>query len=112
MEVYLTDTNILIGCIRGRQDRVSLLRQLLTTGGMLSCSVITVGELYSGMRSHEQPRTDELLAGMLQFDATSEIARLAGRFKNTWATQGRTFSLDDMIIAATAMVHGLTLVTS
>jgi predicted nucleic acid-binding protein len=48
----------------------------------------------------------------MQYEITPEIARLAGDLKNSWAARGRTFSLLDMMIAATAMVHDLILVTA
>ncbi len=112
MDVYLTDTNILIGSIRGRADRFALLDEIVSSGGLLACSVITVGELYSGMRGHEKARTERLLKEMIQYEVTLEIARLAGDLKNRWASRGRTLSLLDTLIAATAIVHDLILVTS
>lgn len=39
------------------------------------------------------------------------IARRAGKLKNTYARLGQTLALDDTIVAATALEHGLTLMT-
>jgi predicted nucleic acid-binding protein len=112
MDVYLTDTNILIGCLRGRKDRLALLASIVDSGGLLACSVITIGELHGGMRQHERPQTEKLLAELVPYEITPEIARLAGDLKNSWTARGRTFSLLDTMIAATAMVHDLILVTA
>jgi predicted nucleic acid-binding protein len=112
MDLYLTDTNILIGCLRGRADRLALLTKIAESGGVLACSVITVGELHAGMRPHERPQTERLLSELVQYEISPEIARLAGDLKNTWAGRGHTFSLLDMMIAATAIVHDVTLVTA
>src|SRR5580658_1637064 len=112
MDVYLTDTNILIGCLRGREDRLALLSNIVASGGLLACSVITIGEVHSGMRAHEREQTEKLLAELVQYDITPEVARLAGDLKNSWAARGCTFSLLDTMIAATAIVHDLILVTA
>ena len=108
---YLIDTNILVNAIRRKRGRLELLQQLVETGGSLACSVITAGELYAGMRPHEKDRTLELLSGFEEFEVTGELARYAGLLKNEWAAKGYILTLPDMIIAATAMAHGLVLVT-
>jgi predicted nucleic acid-binding protein len=112
VENYLTDSNILIDCLRGKRDRVQLLERLVSSGGMLGCSVVTIGELYAGMRSHEAKRTEELMAQFHHYEVTTEIARHAGLLKNEWAARGRTIALADTMIAATAIAHKLTLVTA
>ena len=112
MDNYLTDSNILIDCLRGQPDRIALLERLLASGGTLGCSAITIGELYAGMRSHEAKRTEELVSQLLHYQVTSEIARHAGLLKNEWSRKGRTIALADTMIAATAIAHKLTLVTA
>ncbi len=42
---------------------------------------------------------------------SGEIARRAGSLKSEFARSGKTLSLADMIVAATALEHGLTLMT-
>jgi predicted nucleic acid-binding protein len=108
---YLLDTNVLVHAIRRKKNRWELLDQLVRSGGNLGCSVITLGEIYAGMRSHEKERTEELLAQFDQYDVTGEIACAAGALKNEWATKGFVFTLPDMLIAATALRYKLTLVT-
>lgn len=39
------------------------------------------------------------------------IARRAGSLKSAYARKGQTLDLPDMIVAATALEHGLTLMT-
>lgn len=112
MAVYLIDTDVLIDAIRQKKERWDLLRRLVAGGGSLACSVVTIGELYAGMRAHEKARTEELLAEFQRYEVTSEIARYAGLLKNDWSAQGYTFSLPDMMIAATAIAHKVILVTA
>jgi predicted nucleic acid-binding protein len=111
MNSYLIDTNILVLAIRQRQNKWELLRGLVVTGATLSCSVITLGEIYAGMRPHERVRTEELLSVLDSHPVTVEVARLAGLLKNEWKVKGFTLTLPDMLIAATAIAHGLTLIT-
>ncbi|MBI4905940.1 MAG: type II toxin-antitoxin system VapC family toxin [Acidobacteria bacterium] len=108
---YLIDTNILIQAVRRKKHRWELLNRLVESGGSLECSVMSIGEVYSGMRRHEKERTEELLAGLVLHEVTEEIARYAGLLKNEWASRGVTLTLADMIIAATAIANRLTLVT-
>ncbi len=108
---YLVDTNILIHAIRQKKGRWELLQGLVEAGGSLACSVLTVGELYAGMKPHERARTEELLDGFERHEVTEEIARYAGLLKNEWTLKGFTFTLVDMMIAATAIAHDLTLIT-
>jgi predicted nucleic acid-binding protein len=108
---YLVDTNILVDAIRQKKGRWELLEGLVQAGGSLACSVLTVGELYAGMKPHEKARTEELLAGFECHEVTEDIARYAGLLKNEWKAKGFTFGLVDMTIAATAIAHKLVLVT-
>lgn len=108
---YLVDTNVIVHAIRQKKGRWEFLEGLVRAGGSLSCSVLTVAELYTGIRPHEKARTEELLNGFSHHDVTEEIARYAGLLKNEWTAKGFTFTLVDMIIASTAIAHQLTLVT-
>ena len=112
MAAYLLDTNILIDVLRQRNKRRDLLRQLAAGGGSIACSVITVGELYVGIQPQEKAGTEELLAELDHYDVDTEIARYAGLLKREWAARGRTLALVDMLIAATAILHKLVLVTT
>ena len=59
-----------------------------------------------------EAQVTKLLLGCLEFyEATPEVARIAGRLKYEWARRGVTLSLADVLIAATAMHYGLALIT-
>jgi predicted nucleic acid-binding protein len=111
MASYLVDTNILVLALRRKLGKWELLKGLVAAGATLGCSAITIAELYAGMRSHEKPATDALLAELDCYDVTVGIARGAGMLKNTWKSKGQTLSLDDTLIAATAIAHRLILIT-
>ena len=111
MASYLVDTNILVGALRRKLGRWELLRGLVESGGTLGCSAITIGELYAGMRPHEREATEALLEEFDCYDVTVGIARGAGLLRSAWKAKGQTLTLDDTLIASTAIAHRLILVT-
>ena len=64
------------------------------------------------MRSNEEERAKDLFATMLRYELTADIAINAGRLKQELRTKGITISVPDALIAATALEHGLTLITN
>ncbi|MGH9770125.1 MAG: type II toxin-antitoxin system VapC family toxin [Candidatus Acidiferrales bacterium] len=111
MKVFLPDTNILVDALNGKRGRQLLLSELVLKGHALACCSVTVAEVYSGMRPHEAARTEQLLSSLVWYEITRAVARRAGRLRFDWARQGATLSLADTLIAATALEHGLTLIT-
>ncbi|UJS23342.1 type II toxin-antitoxin system VapC family toxin [Thiothrix winogradskyi] len=79
-------------------------------------SVITVEEIHFGLAWKNNARIRTWFEHFLQnhctvLPVTPEIARLAGEMRGSLQTQGSTREQADMLIAATAAVHGLPLVT-
>jgi predicted nucleic acid-binding protein len=111
MQRLLLDSCIVIDVLRARQDRHIWLAAQATAGHELHCSVLTITEVLAGMRPHEQPRTLALLANLTSLDVTYSIAEHAGLLAQQWRSRGVTLSLPDTTIAATAIAHGLMLVT-
>ena len=107
----LLDTSVLIDVLRGRNNRRSLLANLLRDGHSLTTSVLNVAEVYAGMRPGEEARTGEFLSGLECFELHESTARVAGQLKNSWAKKGRTLTLADTIVAAIAIENRCTLFT-
>lgn len=108
MSKVLFDTDILIDILRGREAIRTFLLDL-TDHSVPCCSVISVAELYAGMRPEEKHATDVLLDGIVIIPLVREIAEVAGRFKSQ--VKSRRLELADCLIAATAFVEGATLAT-
>jgi predicted nucleic acid-binding protein len=107
----LLDTSVLIDVLRGREDTRVLLARLVREGHFLSTTVQNIAELYAGMLSGEEPKTEQFLGGLECFDLSAAEARLAGRLKNSWQKKGRTLTLSGTIIAAVAIEHRCVLMT-
>ena len=93
----LVDTDVCIDHLRGA-------RPLGRGAGVISYSVITRSELFAG-RTNET-RVDEFLAPFREIAVDRSIAERAGRLR-----RGSPLRTPDALIAATAIEHGLELVT-
>jgi predicted nucleic acid-binding protein len=75
-----------------------------------------VEEVIYGLAWKPNPRVRAWFEGFLEtycdvLPATAEIARRAGELRGELQARGQTRSQSDMLIAATAQLHALTLVT-
>jgi predicted nucleic acid-binding protein len=109
--ILLLDTTVLLDVLRARQNRRSLLGDVVAAGHVLATSAVNIGEVYAGMRRGEEDRTEAFLSSLVCYPTTGAIARRAGSLKSAWAQKGRTLSLVDMMVAATALEHGLAFIT-
>lgn len=106
----VVDTHILIDHFHGNTHATAFVREALLRGDTLIISIATVSELLAGMRLGEEEDTDAILSLFQIFPADEPIARMAGAFLNKY---GRKHHIDlgDALIAATAQVHGMLLIT-
>lgn len=111
MSDYLLDTNILILYLRKTAGYYDLL-DTLAKDDVLYISAITRLEIIRGMRERERQDTFNLLDSLESIDITIEVADKAGELIRIWRTQGAILEDADAIIAATALDHGLALVTT
>ena len=111
MPDYLLDTNILILHLRQSPPITALLTSWGDTS-VLYISAITRAEILAGMHPHEAAHTLELLDSLTSIIVNEAIADHAGRLIYQYARQGMHISFPDALIAATALQHDLTLVTT
>ena len=107
----LMDTDVLINYIRGYEAFVGLLDEL-SESEELFISAMTRLEILAGVRRHERVRTLEILEALTYVGLPDEIVAQAEQVLMDYRTQGITLSVPDSLIAASALVMGLRLVTT
>jgi predicted nucleic acid-binding protein len=105
---HLLDTCVLIDYLRDREAAVEVIRRLPKRP---SVSVVTIAELYAGVRNEQERDRIEALPALLDVrDVDLEIARLAGSYRLQYRGN-HGVGMPDALIAATARIHGARLVT-
>jgi hypothetical protein len=104
----LIDTDVLIDYLRGKQEAVDYVDNLTAP---LFLSVITVAELYAGVRDGaERTKLDAFINAFSTVPLDREIGVTGGLYRRDYGKSHGT-GLADALIAATARLHSLTLVT-
>lgn len=107
---FLLDTDVLIWHLRGHEPTEELLREL-ESEQPLGCSVLSVFEVWSGVRAEEEESTLRFLSVLHNIPADEAIAFKAAEYWREFRRQGVTLGQADALIAATANVLNLVLVT-
>jgi tRNA(fMet)-specific endonuclease VapC len=116
---YLLDTNICIGIINGRPEKVRLrAAEALGRGEQFATSSIVVHELWYGVRKSRQiERNASALVGFLSrdievLDYTERDAQAAGEIRAELERSGVRIGEYDTLIAGQAFSRNLLLVTA
>lgn len=113
---YLLDTCVISDFIKGEPNTLTRLRS--TPPAQIFISALTLMELRYGLLLNPakartlQPMIESLVntITILSFDA--DAASHAAHIRSSLKTQGTPIGAYDLLIGATATVHGLTLVTA
>lgn len=108
--MYLLDTDILIWVLRNNKFFVEKVSQMKESSP-LSISVISVAEIYKNIFPSELTTTEDYLYQHIIFEIDQKIAKIAGLYWQQYNKQLKALSLADCLVAATANVNNLTLVT-
>ena len=110
---YLLDTNIVSELSRPRPNPV--LSQWIALANEHAVSTVTLEEIGFGLAWHPNARIERFMntyfntASLLNI--TPEIAKRCGSLRGEFRRKGISRHQSDMLIAATAQAHNLTLVT-
>jgi predicted nucleic acid-binding protein len=113
MKTYFLDTSIIIDYLRGKKDTVDLINGLK---GKLVSSYVCLSELYEGIfRSKDKNVESTILqffSGLSKtYGLNQKIAKEFGYLRKNLKQRGEIIEDLDIMIAATCIVYGLTLVT-
>jgi tRNA(fMet)-specific endonuclease VapC len=111
---YLVDTDWLVEYLKGRQPSTNTLTSLRKDG--LAISLITYGEIYEGIyRGHAPEQNEDIFLRVLRrvrvLPLDRQIMRRFALIRGDLRSQGQLIGDLDTLIAATALHHGLTLIT-
>lgn len=111
--MLLVDTNIISELCRPQPDSAVL--SWAESVKEFRLSVVSVEEIAYGLAWRPNPRIQTWMTGFFArhtvLQVTHEIAQRAGELRGRLAAQGSPRTQADMFIAATALVHDLTVAT-
>jgi tRNA(fMet)-specific endonuclease VapC len=111
---YLVDSDWVADYLVGKQEAVALLDGLVSDG--IGVSLIMLGEIYEGIYYGRDPKRSEagfhqFLMGVRVLPLTHPIVKRFARIRGDLRRQGSLIGDPDLCIGATALQHGLILVT-
>ncbi len=111
---FLCDTNLISELARPQPNPGVLVWAAEVSS--ISLSVITVEEIFYGLSAKPNLRIQTWFEGFIEqycnlLPITLEIAQRSGELRGQLRSKGKTHTQADMMIAATAQIHQLTLVT-
>ena len=112
---YLVDTTWVIEYLRGNQDIIQRLQTYSAEG--LAIAIVSMAELYEGVFRSNNPAGNEtilkdFLTGVTVLGIDEEVCIIFGREMARLRQVGMTVGDMDLLIAATALRHDLTLLTA
>ena len=112
--MYLVDTDWIVDYLKGKQKSVEILQKLFDEG--LYVSMISIAEIYEGIvdakdKEQIEKSLDDFLEGVIILNLNEDICRKFGKIRNDMRKRGEMIGDFDILIASTAIVHGLKLIT-
>lgn len=107
----LLDSTFVIDHLRGEPEATDRLRRIFEDGDDPIVTEIVVCEVRAGLRADAERHLDAFLEPIEFVHPGIETAKTAGRWRAELHRLGRTLSLGDSLIAATADALGATVIT-
>ena len=107
----LIDTSIVIEHLRKQTKQKSVLYNIVNNYELYTSTVVEF-ELYTGATDNQKRRDiQEILAWFAVLPLTSDVAQAAATIYQQLKTKNQLIEIRDILIAATAIVHTLPLMT-
>lgn len=108
--MYLLDTDVLIWILRGKKEIVEHISALKQKAD-LCISSLSIAEIYKNIYPSELTMTEEFLNQHIIYSVDQKIAKTGGLYWQQYSRRLKNLSLIDCLIAGTAQVYGLSLVS-
>ena len=99
----LIDSNIMIDCLKGQADSIALLQSRATQDAYLYASEVSRAEILAGTQEREMASIEELFLVFTWISVDEQVSRRAGALASTYRKSHRSITLEDYMIAATAL---------
>ena len=112
---YLLDSDWVIDYLHGHGPTVRRIHELASDD--IGLSIISLAELHEGLVTTRNPRDDEqrlrdFVLGVTIVGLDEDTCRIFGRERSRLRAEGNLIGDFDLLIGATAVRHGLTLLTN
>ena len=105
LQTILIDTDVAIDFLKGRKYASELIEPYILANTAY-LSILSVYELYAGMRDEEAEKTGDFIFGLMIEPVNRETAVRAGAFYRQYRKQGITLTAIDCLIGACASIQG------
>ena len=106
----MLDTDVITWILRNKQDIIEKISQVKEESPVC-ISVMSIAEVYKNMFPTELVTTEEFLNQHIVYTIDAKIAKVAGLYWQQYNKQLKGLSISDCLIAGTANVNDLTVVT-
>lgn len=107
---YLLDTDVIIWHLRGHEPTEEILKTI-EIDQPIGCSAISVFEVLAGVQEMNHIATTQFLAPLYKIPIDGNIAIKAAEYWREFREKGIIIGQADVMIAATANIMNLTLIT-
>jgi predicted nucleic acid-binding protein len=112
MNDYLVDTSVWVEFFRGKKTVIKKRLENLLDENRAVVSGIILAELLTGVSDEKEQRfLEECFLGLPCLEASREAFALAGKMGALLRKKGITMPISDLLIAALAKTHALTVLT-
>ncbi|HEY3081931.1 MAG TPA: type II toxin-antitoxin system VapC family toxin [Chloroflexota bacterium] len=111
MSLQLLDSDVVIDFLKGVERAVRLLRSLRAAQHDLATMPVIVAEVFVGTPPEGRGYVRLLFDSFVRLPLSDQAAQRAGELGYDHARRGIQLTTPDLLIAATALEHGATLVT-
>ncbi len=112
--MYLIDTDWIIDYLKDKQAVVKKVKEKFELG--LNVSVVSLSELYEGIYGSDKPvenekELEEFLIGITIVNLTKDVCKKFGELRNGLRKKGELIGDFDLLIASTALINNLTILS-
>ncbi len=110
LKMYLLDTDILIWILRNNQEILNKITALNNRAD-LCISVMSIAEIYQNVFPSELTNTENLINKHVIFEVDQRTAKMGGLYWQQYSKKLKNLTIADCLIAATANLNDLTVVS-